>query len=148
MQIIIKQIEIEVAVKNYIAGLGINLNGKDVEVSFTAGRGEVGLSASLDIVEAGSSAMPAPALTPVKNAQEAPTEVKATPPTQKPVQVSRTPVAEPVATTPAPVEAEAAPAPAQAEAEAEAEVVVEVPATEAANKAEAQPAKKVSSLFG
>lgn len=142
MQIIIKQIEIEVAVKNYIAGLGINLNGKDVEVSFTAGRGEVGLSASLDIVEAGSSAMPAPTLTPVKNVQEAPAEAKATPPTQKPVQVSRTPVAEPVPTTTAPVEAEAAPA------QVEAEVVVEVPATEAANKAEAQPAKKVSSLFG
>lgn len=135
MQIIIKQIEIEVAVKNYIAGLGINLNGKDVEVSFTAGRGEVGLSASLDIVEAGSSAMPAPALTPVKNAQEAPTEAKVTPSTQKPVQVARTPVAEPVATTPAPVEAEA-------------EVVVEVPAAEDVNKMEAQPAKKVSSLFG
>lgn len=135
MQIIIKQIEIEVAVKNYIAGLGINLNGKDVEVSFTAGRGEVGLSASLDIVEAGSSAMPAPALTPVKNAQEAPTEAKVTTPTQKPVQVARTPVAEPVATTPAPVEAEA-------------EVVVEVPAAEDVNKMEAQPAKKVSSLFG
>lgn len=137
MQIIIKQIEIEVAVKNYIAGLGINLNGKDVEVSFTAGRGEVGLSASLDIVEAGSSAMPAPPLTPVKNVQEAPAEAKVTPPTQKPVQVSRTPVAEPVPTTPAPMEAEA-----------EAEVVVEEPAAEAANKVEAQPAKKVSSLFG
>lgn len=137
MQIIIKQIEIEVAVKNYIAGLGINLNGKDVEVSFTAGRGEVGLSASLDIVEAGSSAMPAPALTPVKNAQEAPAEAKVTPSTQKPVQVARTPVAEPVPTTPAPVEAEA-----------EAEVVVEVPAAEDVNKMEAQPAKKVSSLFG
>ena len=130
------------AVKNYIAGLGINLNGKDVEVSFTAGRGEVGLSASLDIVEAGSSAIPAPALTPVKNVPEAPAEAKVTPPTQKPVQVSRTPVAEPVPTTPAPVEAEAAPA------QAEAEVVVEAPAAEAANKVEAQPAKKVSSLFG
>lgn len=138
MQIIIKQIEIEVAVKNYIAGLGINLNGKDVEVSFTAGRGEVGLSASLDIVEAGSSAMLAPTLTPVKNAQEAPAEAKVTPPTQKPVQVARTPVAEPVPTTPA-----------QAwDDEAEAEVVVEAPATEDANEAEAQPAKKVSSLFG
>lgn len=142
MQIIIKQIEIEVAVKNYIAGLGINLNGKDVEVSFTAGRGEVGLSASLDIVEAGSSAMPAPALTPVKNAQEAPAEAKVTAPTQKPVQVPRTPVAGPVPTTPAPVEAETAPA------EAEAEMVVEVPAAEDANEAEAQPVKKVSSLFG
>lgn len=142
MQIIIKQIEIEVAVKNYIAGLGINLNGKDVEVSFTAGRGEVGLSASLDIVEAGSSALPAPALTPVKNAQEAPAEAKVTPQTQKPVQVARTPVAEPVPTTPAPVEIGTAPA------QAEAEEVVEAPAAEAANKAEAQPAKKVSSLFG
>lgn len=127
MLIIIKQSEIEVAVKNYIAGLGINLNGKDVEVSFTAGRGEVGLSASLDIIEAGSSAMPAPTLTPVKNAQEAPAEAKVTPPIQKPVQVARTPVAEPVPTTPAPVE---------------------VPAAEDANEAEAQPAKKVSSLFG
>lgn len=142
MQIIIKQIEIEVAVKNYIAGLGINLNGKDVEVSFTAGRGEVGLSASLDIVEAGSSAMPAPALTPVKNAQEAPAEAKVTAPAQKPVQVTRTPVAEPISTTPAPVEAEAA------LDQVEAEEVVEVPAAKAANEAEAQPAKKVSSLFG
>ena len=141
MQIIIKQTEIEVAVKNYIAGLGINLNGKDVEVSFTAGRGEVGLSASLDIVEAGSSAMPAPALTPVKNAQEAPAEAKVTSPTQKPVQVARTPVAEPIHTTPAP-------APAPVEAEAEAEEVVEVPAAEAANEVEVRPAKKVSSLFG
>ncbi len=75
-----------------------------------------------------------------------PEGVKVATPTQKPVQVARTPVAEPVPTTPAPVEAEAAPAP--AEAEAEAEMAGELPATEAANKMEAQPAKKVSSLFG
>ena len=146
MQIIIKQSEIEVAVKNYIAGLGINLAGKDVEVSFTAGRKEDGLSASLDIVDTGASSVP---VVPLKAVLEATAPIQAQTAAQqvssKPIHVGRTPAAE---TEPAPVQ----------------EAVVESQLTagrkedglsasldtvvEAANDIEAPPAKKVNSLFG
>ena len=149
MQIIIKQSEIEVAVKNYIAGLGINLAGKDVEVSFTAGRKEDGLSASLDIVDTGASSVP---VVPLKAVLEATAPIQAQTAAQqvssKPIHVGRTPAAEP---EPAPVQ------------EVE-EAVVESQLTtgrkedglsasldtavEAANDIEAPPAKKVNSLFG
>ena len=49
MNIQIKQNEIEAAVKGYIARKGINLVGKNVTVTFTAGRKDSGLSAELCI---------------------------------------------------------------------------------------------------
>lgn len=49
MLITLKQREIEAAVRQYIASNGINLVGKTVEIAFTAGRKESGLSAEVDI---------------------------------------------------------------------------------------------------
>ena len=49
MQVILKQRDIEQALKQYIAGQGINLKGKTVNIAFTAGRKETGISAELDI---------------------------------------------------------------------------------------------------
>lgn len=52
MQINIKQHEIIAALTAYIASQGINLTGKTVEVSFTAGRKETGVSADIIIEDA------------------------------------------------------------------------------------------------
>ena len=49
MQVNLKQPEIEVALKNYIAQQGISLYGKAVSVTFTAGRKESGISAEITI---------------------------------------------------------------------------------------------------
>ena len=49
MQVILKQRDIEQALKQYIASQGINLKGKTVNIAFTAGRKETGISAELDI---------------------------------------------------------------------------------------------------
>lgn len=49
MQIQLKQTEIVTALKQYITGQGISLAGKVVEVAFTAGRKEGGLSADISI---------------------------------------------------------------------------------------------------
>lgn len=51
MQIILKQRQIEAALKQYVAAQGINLAGKNVSVEFTAGRKETGLSAEIDIAD-------------------------------------------------------------------------------------------------
>ena len=53
MQVTLKQSEIEIALKNYIQAMGINLAGKSIDVTFTAGRKEAGISAELDINETG-----------------------------------------------------------------------------------------------
>lgn len=65
MQIIIKQRDIEQAIRGYIAAQGINLAGKSVEINFTAGRKEAGLTAEIDIedVDAVASTNPVAALT-------------------------------------------------------------------------------------
>lgn len=55
MKIELKQPEIIVALKQYIMSKGIDLCGKQVTISFTAGRKESGVSAELNIEE------PAPA---------------------------------------------------------------------------------------
>ena len=52
MQIQLKQAEIVTALKQYIAAQGINLSGKGVSISFTAGRKEAGIVAEL-IIEDG-----------------------------------------------------------------------------------------------
>ena len=62
MQITLKQSEIEVALKNYIVVQGINLTGKTIEVAFTAGRKEAGISAELDINDAGTESTSVPSL--------------------------------------------------------------------------------------
>lgn len=49
MQINLKQNEIVDALKQYVNQQGINLAGKQVEVSFTAGRKEGGLCAEINI---------------------------------------------------------------------------------------------------
>lgn len=64
MQIILKQLDIEQALKGHIKAQGINLTGKDVSMSFTAGRKEAGISVELNIVDADSTTAipPAPTL--------------------------------------------------------------------------------------
>ena len=91
MQIQLKQSEITDALKRYITSQGFNLAGKSVNVTFTAGRGEAGLSADM-VIEA-ATGLPVldsddetgveqqqserPALTVVTNATEAKPEAPA-----------------------------------------------------------------------
>ena len=49
MQIQLKQSEIIAALKQYIANQGIVIAGKTVDIRFTAGRGQTGLSADISI---------------------------------------------------------------------------------------------------
>ena len=51
MQIQLKQSEIISAIKQYVGAQGINLSGKTVDISFTAGRKEGGLTADVVIEE-------------------------------------------------------------------------------------------------
>ncbi len=52
MQINFKQVEIEDALKAYVAQQGINISGKVVEVTFISGRKNNGLTAELNIQDA------------------------------------------------------------------------------------------------
>lgn len=52
MQIILKQRDIEAAVKAYVVAQGISLANKRVEINFTAGRKETGISVEIDIEDA------------------------------------------------------------------------------------------------
>lgn len=52
MLIQLRQNEIEEAVKMYVEAQGINLTGKKVDMNFTSGRGNNGLTVDLDIVDA------------------------------------------------------------------------------------------------
>lgn len=49
MQISLKQSEIVAAIRGYIETQGINLSGKNVDITFTSGRKGNGLSADVDI---------------------------------------------------------------------------------------------------
>lgn len=49
MQVQLKQIEIIAALKQFITSQGINLSGKDVNITFTAGRKEAGIIADVSI---------------------------------------------------------------------------------------------------
>ena len=49
MRITLKQIEIESALALYIRQQGINLDGKTLDIQFTAGRGQTGISAEVDM---------------------------------------------------------------------------------------------------
>ena len=52
MIINLKQTEIEQALRAYVASQGISLHGKDLTISFTAGRRESGISAEISIDDA------------------------------------------------------------------------------------------------
>ena len=62
MQIILKQPDIEQALRGHIKAQGINLTGKDVSMSFTAGRKEAGISVELNIVDTPTTEAPAAAV--------------------------------------------------------------------------------------
>lgn len=49
MQILLNQTEIESALKDYVAKQGIKLQGRTVEIEFTSGRKENGVSADMRI---------------------------------------------------------------------------------------------------
>ena len=49
MIINLKQTEIELALRAYVVAQGISLHGKDLSISFTAGRRESGISAEISI---------------------------------------------------------------------------------------------------
>ena len=51
MLIQLRQSEIEAALREYVVNQGINLTGRRVDISFTSGRKDNGISADLDIVE-------------------------------------------------------------------------------------------------
>lgn len=51
MIINLKQTEIEQALRAYVVAQGISLHGKDLTISFTAGRRESGISAEISIDE-------------------------------------------------------------------------------------------------
>jgi len=51
MQIQFKQAEITAALKQYIVAQGINLNGKSVDIAFSATRGAAGIVADVTIEE-------------------------------------------------------------------------------------------------
>lgn len=51
MLIQLRQSEIETALRDYIVNQGINLTGRTVDISFTSGRKDNGISADLDITE-------------------------------------------------------------------------------------------------
>ena len=53
MQVQLKQAEIIAALKQYISGQGISLKGKQVDMVFTAGRKESGISVEISIDDAG-----------------------------------------------------------------------------------------------
>lgn len=54
MRVQLEQREIAIALQEYIVNQGINLNGKKVEITFTAGRKDTGLIADLNIEEVGA----------------------------------------------------------------------------------------------
>lgn len=59
MLITLKQHEIVAALRLYVATNGINLSGKSLDVAFTAGRKESGLTAEVSIEDDGSKALDA-----------------------------------------------------------------------------------------
>jgi hypothetical protein len=52
MQIQLRQSELVQAVRQFITHQGINLDGKSVDVDFTAGRGDNGMTATINIEQA------------------------------------------------------------------------------------------------
>jgi MarR-like DNA-binding transcriptional regulator SgrR of sgrS sRNA len=79
MQIQLKQAEITEALKQYVAKQGINLTGKSVDITFTNGRKDNGLSADIIIEDVVTMAVPQIKLV-LPVATEAPPPVEATAP--------------------------------------------------------------------
>lgn len=57
MQVTLKQPDIEQALKDHIANLGVNLVGKTVSMTFTAGRKTAGISVELNIDDAAAPSL-------------------------------------------------------------------------------------------
>ena len=141
MNIQLKQNEIIAALRMYVVAQGINLQGKHLEITFTAGRKEAGLIADLTIEDAVGSVVN----TDIPGFTHGADTIKSTGPvTDAATTVTTTNVAaESVVVDPAPSAAASDPTPAPVAAVKEtAAEVVEVPA------AAADPAKPVASLFG
>lgn len=126
MIINLKQTEIEQALRAYVASQGISLHGKDLTISFTAGRRESGISAEISIDDV-----------------EIPGYTNDTPLEGQPFKAAVLSIAPPVVTDPPvpedPVGAEPGEVPVAPEELKEPEVQPEV---------EAAPAKATVSLFG
>lgn len=82
MLITLKQKEIEAALRMLITASGVSLAGKTVDITFTAGRKEAGLSAEVSIETDGSTALELPVqaavITPVDVAAAAVSDVLST----------------------------------------------------------------------
>lgn len=109
MQINLKQTEIIAALKQYIAGQGISLQGKSVEMAFTAGRKEAGISVEISIEDMPlpDFGLPEEGYTPTKPIPIAdpvvtPTASIATEETDAPVIEAQTEEDEPAEVAPAP----------------------------------------------
>lgn len=102
MLITLKQKEIQAALRLYVSQNGIDLTGKNVDITFTAGRKESGLSAEVSIEDDGSMA-----LNPVETPVQVPQAVVATITAEAPV--AETVVATVEAANDAATEAVAAP---------------------------------------
>lgn len=97
MKINFKQAEIVAALKQYVSQQGINLEGKDVTIDFTAGRGQTGISADISIENAPAQAIAvaaidkakAPAMPAVKDGPAAP--AAADKPADKPLDADAVP---------------------------------------------------------
>lgn len=96
MQVKLKQSEIVAALKMYISQQGISLNNKDVEVTFTAGRGDTGITADLDIEDKTEAA-------PVAKVEAAPSAPAVAATVEAAVPAQQNVVQEAVATEEAPV---------------------------------------------
>lgn len=73
MQVNLKQKEIEAALRDYVANQGLSLIGKTIDIQFTAGRKEAGISAEIDIQDAGGPLVDASPIKPLKVEAEAAT---------------------------------------------------------------------------
>ena len=83
MLIQLRQSEIEVALREYIVNQGINLTDRQVDISFTSGRKDNGISADLDIVESQQTLKVVPS-GPIKRGFEPAEVVKVTCPNTDP----------------------------------------------------------------
>ena len=72
MLIQLRQSEIEVALREYIVNQGINLTGRQVDISFTSGRKDNGISADLDIVDTHQSPKVTQGIVPAEVAKDCP----------------------------------------------------------------------------
>ena len=79
MLIQLRQSEIETALRDYIVNQGISLIDRTVEISFTSGRKDNGISADMDITDLPRQVYVSPAIPtgPIKRGfSEAPVEIK------------------------------------------------------------------------